>query len=216
MSSEKNLGNLRMQIASELLKIKAIKLSPNNPFTWASGWKSPIYCDNRVTLSYPELRTLITDAFVLEIKTKFPKVEIIAGVATAGVPQGTLVANALELPFIYVRDKAKTHGMANLIEGRIMEGKNVVVIEDLISTGGSSIKAVEAIRKAKMNVLGLGAIFTYGFQQADDNLSDAGISSFTLSDYHALLNVALQEDAISHSELDSLNEWRVNPSNWKI
>ncbi len=215
MSSEENLGNLRMQIASELLKIKAIKLNPSNPFTWASGWKSPIYCDNRITLSYPELRTLITDAFVLEIKTKFPKVEMIAGVATAGIAQGALVAAELQLPFIYVRDKAKSHGMTNRIEGQVMEGKNVVVIEDLISTAGSSIKAIDAIREANMNVLGLGAIFTYGFSIADDNLSDAGVSSFTLSDYHALLNVALQENSITNDELDSLNEWRANPANWK-
>lgn len=215
MSEQEHTENIRSQIASELLKIKAIKLRPKDPFTWASGWKSPIYCDNRITLSYPELRTLIKDAFVLEIKKRFPQAEVIAGVATAGVPQGALVADAMGLPFIYVRDKPKGHGMTNRIEGQVMEGKNVVVIEDLISTGGSSIKAIEAIREADMNVLGLGAIFTYGFPIADDNLSDAGISSFTLSDYHALLNVALQVNAISNDELDSLNEWRVDPSVWK-
>ncbi|MFY0627520.1 MAG: orotate phosphoribosyltransferase [Reichenbachiella sp.] len=215
MADLENYGNLRTQIASELLRIKAIKLSPKDPFSWASGWKSPIYCDNRITLSYPELRSLIKDAFVLEIKTRYPKVEVIAGVATAGIPQGALVADGLGLPFIYVRDKAKAHGMTNKIEGEIQEGKNVVVIEDLISTGGSSIKAIDALREAKMNVLGLGAIFTYDFPQADDNLSDAGISSFSLSDYHALLNVALQENAVSSDELDSLNEWRVDPSLWK-
>lgn len=216
MSTEVENNSLRTQIASELLKIKAIKLKPNDPFTWASGWKSPIYCDNRITLSHPDLRTLIKDAFVLEIKTRFPKVEVIAGVATAGIPQGALVADALGLPFIYVRDKAKSHGMTNRIEGEVQEGKNVVVIEDLISTAGSSLRAIDALKEANMNVLGLGAIFTYGFTVADENLSDAGVLSFTLSDYHALLNAALQQNAISNSELDSLNEWRLDPGSWKV
>ena len=216
MSTEAETKSVRSQIASELLKIKAIKLQPSNPFTWASGWKSPIYCDNRITLSHPDLRTLIKDSFVYEIKERFPKVEVIAGVATAGIPQGALVADALGLPFIYVRDKAKSHGMTNRIEGEAKEGKNVVVIEDLISTAGSSIRAIDALKDAKMNVVGLGAIFTYGFSVAEESLSDAGVLSFTLSDYHALLNVALQENAITDDELDSLNEWRIDPSNWKV
>ena len=213
MSDQKNT-TIREQIASELLKIRAIKLNPENPFTWASGWKSPIYCDNRISLSYPAFRTLIKDAFMYEIKSKYPEVDAIAGVATAGIPQGALVADGLELPFIYVRSKPKAHGMTNMIEGEVQTGKKIVVIEDLISTGGSSIKAIEAIRDAGMEVLGLGAIFTYGFPQADENMVNASVPFFTLSDYHALLNVALQENAITNSELDSLNNWRLDPANW--
>ncbi len=214
MSSEENQTTIREQVASELLRIKAIKLKPNDPFTWASGWKSPIYCDNRISLSYPEFRTLIKDAFMYEIKNKFPEVDMIAGVATAGIPQGALVADGLELPFIYVRSKAKSHGMTNMIEGEARPGKKVVVIEDLISTGGSSIKAVEALREAGMEVLGLAAIFTYGFPQAEENMANADLPFFTLSDYHALLNVALQENAISDADLDSLSDWRKDPSTW--
>ena len=214
MSEENN--NLRTQIAGELLRIKAIKLRPKEPFTWASGWKSPIYCDNRMTLSYPELRTLIKDAFTLEIKTRYPDVEAIAGVATAGIPQGALIADALGLPFIYVRSSAKSHGMTNLIEGEVQTGKNIVVVEDLISTGGSSLKAIEAVNEAGMTVLGLAAIFTYGFPLSEESFTDAGVPFFTLSDYHALLNAALKINAISEEELDSLNEWRVDPANWSV
>lgn len=211
-----NDGNtdLRKNIASELLRINAVKLQPNAPFTWASGWKSPIYCDNRVTLSFPELRTLIKKTFAERIRELYPKVEVIAGVATAGVPQGALIAEELGLPYIYVRSKAKSHGMTNMIEGLVQEGKKVVVIEDLISTGGSAIKAIEAIREAGMDVLGLAAIFTYGFPDADDNLKAADVSYFTLSDYGALLDVALAGDSITKEEVKSLNQWRESPSTW--
>lgn len=205
---------LRSRIASELLRIKAIKLSPEEPFTWSSGWKSPIYCDNRMTLSYPDLRKLIKFAFVEEIKLRYPKVDIIAGVATAGVPQGAIIADAMDLPFIYVRDKAKSHGMTNRIEGQIQEGKNVVVIEDLISTGGSSIRAIEALREANMNVLGLAAIFTYGFPDADENLNAADVDYFTLSGYDVLLDIALKENYIQKEVLDSLSSWRKDPAVW--
>jgi orotate phosphoribosyltransferase len=205
---------LSAQIAAELLEIKAIKLQPENPFTWASGWKSPIYCDNRMTLSYPALRTLIKDGFVNEIKNKYPQTQVIAGVATAGIPQGALIAEAMELPFIYVRDKAKSHGRTNRIEGEVQPGKNVFVVEDLISTGGSAIKAIDALREAKMNVLGLGAIFTYGFPQADRNLLEANVSHFCLSDYHSLLDIAASTGLIDASVLESLNAWRMNPESW--
>lgn len=206
---------LSAQIATELLEIEAIKLQPRDPFTWASGWKSPIYCDNRMTLSYPKLRTLIKNAFVKEIKAKYPTTEIIAGVATAGIPQGALIADALGLPFIYVRDKAKSHGRTNRIEGQVQSGKKVFVIEDLISTGGSSIKAIEALREADMEVLGLGAIFTYGFPHADRNLMQAKVSHFSLSDYHSLLDIAVSSNLIKSDELESLNLWRMEPENWR-
>jgi len=214
MNEHKPEMSVKAQIASELLRIHAIKLSPNEPFTWSSGWKSPIYCDNRMTLAYPDFRTLIKQAFKQKIEEKYPKVEAIAGVATAGIPQGALVADLLNVPFIYVRSKPKSHGMTNLIEGEIMPGKNIVVIEDLISTGGSAIKAIEAIREAQMTVLGLGAIFTYGFPYADYNLMEASVDYFTLSDYHALLDIAVQNKYIQHSEMESLNAWRVDPGNW--
>lgn len=206
---------LSSKIASELLRVKAVKLRPNEPFTWASGWKSPIYCDNRVSLSYPEFRTLIKKAFADLVKENFPQVDVIAGVATAGIPQGALIADELGLPFIYVRSKPKGHGMTNMIEGEIMPGKRVFVIEDLISTGGSSIKAIEAIRAADMNVLGLGAIFTYGFPQAAKNLEEANVKAFTLSDYSTLIEIALRENYVESNALDSLNGWRVDPESWK-
>ncbi|MGL1885092.1 MAG: orotate phosphoribosyltransferase [Reichenbachiella sp.] len=214
MTNEGSNIALRSRIASELLRIKAIKLSPEDPFIWSSGWNSPIYCDNRLTLSYPDFRKLIKHAFVEEIKLRYPNAEVIAGVATAGIPQGAIIADAMDLPFIYVRDKAKSHGMTNRIEGQIQEGKNVVVIEDLISTGGSSIRAVEALREANMNVLGLAAIFTYGFPAADKNLKEAELDYFTLSGYDVLLDIALKEDYVKKEVLDSLNAWRVDPGNW--
>ncbi|MBU2916229.1 MULTISPECIES: orotate phosphoribosyltransferase [Reichenbachiella] len=214
MSNQGNNVALRSRIASELLRIKAIKLSPNEPFKWSSGWNSPIYCDNRMTLSYPDLRTMIKNAFVQDIKLRYPEAEVIAGVATAGIPQGAIIAEAMNLPFIYVRDKAKSHGMTNRIEGRIQEGKNVVVIEDLISTGGSSIRAIEALREANMKVLGLGAIFTYGFPDADKNLSEAEVDYFTLSGYDVLLDIAKQENYIEEEAKASLEAWRKDPANW--
>ncbi|PIB35549.1 orotate phosphoribosyltransferase [Reichenbachiella sp. 5M10] len=216
MSNQGSNPALRSRIASELLKIKAIKLSPNDPFKWSSGWNSPIYCDNRMTLSYPDLRTMIKNAFVQDIKLRYPEVEMIAGVATAGIPQGAIIAEAMNLPFIYVRDKAKSHGMTNRIEGQVREGKNVVVIEDLISTGGSSIRAIEALREAKMKVMGLAAIFTYGFPDADTNLSAAEVDYFTLSGYDVLLDIAIQENYVDAQALESLKAWRLDPSTWKV
>ena len=202
------------QIATGLLEIEAVKLSPNKPFTWSSGWKSPIYCDNRLTLSYPSLRTSIKEAFKEYILKEFGDVEAIAGVATAGIPQGALVADVLGVPFIYVRSKPKGHGMTNMIEGEVRKGQKVVVIEDLISTGGSSIKAIEALKEAELQVLGLGAIFTYGFPLAAENLSEKEIKFFTLSDYATMLNVALEKEYINNDDLISLNAWRENPSEW--
>ena len=198
-------------IAKGLLEIEAIKLRPNEPFTWASGWKSPIYCDNRMSLSFPLLRERITNALAEAIMVKYPDVESIAGVATAGIPQGALVAAKLDIPFIYVRSKAKGHGMTNLIEGKIVEGQKTVVIEDLISTGGSSLKAVKDLRENNIEVLGMAAIFTYGFQVATDNFTEANCDLLCLSDYTELLNVAnLTED-----EQSELIQWRENPSVWK-
>ena len=202
-------------IATGLLEIAAVKLSPNDPFTWSSGWKSPIYCDNRLTLSYPPLRSNIKEAFKQKIRAEYGEVEAIAGVATAGIPQGALVADVLDVPFIYVRSKPKGHGMTNMIEGEIRKGQKVVVIEDLISTGGSSIKAIEALREAGIQVLGLGAIFSYGFPHAAENLQEKGIEFFTLSDYSTMLEVALEKAYINADDLNSLNEWREDPASWK-
>ncbi len=206
--------DIKNHIATELLKIEAIKLQPADPFTWSSGWKSPIYCDNRMTLSYPDLRTVIKNGFKEEIIRRYPGVEAIAGVATAGIPQGALVADALELPFIYVRSKAKGHGMTNLIEGEVRPGQKVVVIEDLISTGGSSIKAALALREAGIEVLGLGAIFTYGFPHAAANFAAEGLDFFTLSDYTAMLKPAVDMGYVTDQDLQSLNDWRENPEEW--
>ena len=208
--------SINREIATGLLEIEAIKLQPSSPFTWSSGWKSPIYCDNRMTLSFPALRTLIKDAFKKVILEKYPNVEAIAGVATAGIPQGALVADVLDLPFIYIRSKAKGHGMTNMIEGKVVEGQKVVVIEDLISTGGSSIKAIEALREANIEVLGLGAIFTYGFPHATQNLEKSSIDFFTLSDYAVMLEVALENEYVSSDDLSSLQEWRKSPDTWNV
>lgn len=215
MSNQGSNVALRSRIASELLKIKAIKLSPSEPFKWSSGWNSPIYCDNRLTLSYPDLRTMIKNAFVQDIKLRYPDVEGIAGVATAGIPQGAIIAENMNLPFIYVRDKAKAHGTGSKIEGEVKEGRKLVVIEDLISTGGSSIRAVESLREAGMEVLGLAAIFTYGFPHADKNFEKANIDYFTLSGYDVLLDIAKQEKYIEEAAMDSLAAWRQDPENWK-
>ena len=209
-----NKTEISQEIARSLLDIAAIKLSPENPFTWSSGWKSPIYCDNRLSLSYPAIRTLVKTELANQIKSQFPDVECIAGVATAGIPQGALVADALDLPFIYVRSKPKGHGMENLIEGRSVEGQKVVVIEDLISTGGSSLKAVEALRQANVEVLGLGAIFTYGFPQADEAFGAAEVPYFTLSNYTTMLEEALKMEYIDQSQVHSLQEWNSNPEQW--
>ena len=211
-----NNNNLTVaeQVAAALLEIGAIRLSPSKPFKWASGWLSPIYCDNRLSLSFPESRTIIKDSLVALIKAKFPEVEAIAGVATAGIPQGALVADALNLPFIYVRPKPKDHGMQNLIEGKVTVGQKVVVIEDLISTGGSSLKAVEALRDADVEVLGMVAIFTYGFDLAANNFETSGVMLHTLSNYHALIKLAAEKGYIKDSEIKSLGDWRAAPDKW--
>lgn len=203
------------KLATMLLEIGAVKLSPQKPFTWASGWLSPIYCDNRMVLSFPAIRSFIKDSFVELIKTEYPDTEVIAGVATAGVPHGALVADALNLPFIYVRPKPKEHGMGNLIEGKIEEGKKVLLIEDLISTGGSSLKAAQAVQHAGMPVIGMAAIFTYGFEVAQQAFQQANIPFSTLSNYNALLVEAVANDYITEEEMASLQEWRGNPAEWK-
>jgi len=209
------MEQLAKQIAEKLLQIKAIKLEPANHFTWASGWFSPIYCDNRKTLSFPEVRTFIKNSFVKVIKENYSDFDVIAGVATGAIAQGALVAEALEKPFVYVRPKAKEHGMGNQIEGYLEEGKKVLVIEDLISTGGSSLKAVEALRQANCEVVGMVAIFTYGFQKADDSFKEANVDLITLSNYNALIEQALSTGYVSDSDVELLKEWRTNPSEWK-
>ncbi|MES2265689.1 MAG: orotate phosphoribosyltransferase [Bacteroidota bacterium] len=202
------------QVAEFLLQIKAIKLQPNNPFTWASGWKSPIYCDNRVTLSHPTIRTYIRQKLTSAIQEEFGSVGCIAGVATAGIPQGALVAQEMGLPFIYVRAKAKEHGTGSLIEGEISPGQRVVVIEDLISTGKSSLQAVHALRDAGYTVAGLAAIFSYGFDVATDNFKEAKCPFITLSNYNALLKYAEEHSYISAADTAVLREWRAQPSTW--
>lgn len=204
-----------LKVAEFLLQIKAVKLQPNNPFTWASGWKSPIYCDNRVTLSYPAIRTFLRQAYCETLLECYGKPDVIAGVATGGVPLGALVAQELGLPFIYVRSASKGHGMGNQIEGFYKEGQTVVVIEDLISTGGSSLKAVEALRNAKLHVKGLIATFTYGFKEAEDNFVKAKCPFITLTNYDELLAQALSEAYVTDEDLVSLQEWKKDPSNWK-
>ncbi|MBM3160022.1 MAG: orotate phosphoribosyltransferase [Bacteroidetes bacterium] len=204
-----------LKIAEVLLKVKAVKLQPNQPFTWASGWKSPIYCDNRVTLSYPKERTHIRQAFVEAILNRFGRPDVIAGVATGGIPQGALVAQELGLPFIYIRSASKGHGLGNMIEGHYENGQRVVLVEDLISTGGSSLKAVEVIRNAKLEVKGLAAIFSYGFKEAIDNFKQAECPFITLTDYTILIEKALGSHYISENDLTLLENWREDPSNWK-
>ena len=202
------------RIAEFLLQIKAIKLEPANPFTWASGWKSPIYCDNRRTLSYPEVRTFIRDRFVDHVRDSFPDTDLIAGVATGGIAQGALVAESLGLPFAYVRSSAKGHGLMNLVEGEVRPGQKTVVIEDLVSTGGSSLKAVGALREAGCKVPGLIAIFSYGFPVAEEAFRNEKVRLITLSDYNVLLDVPLDGKYITPSQLDLLKAWRSNPSGW--
>ena len=202
------------EVAEYLLDIKAVVLNPTDPFTWASGLKSPIYCDNRKTLSYPKVRHFIKTAFADIISEEFSSCQVIAGVATAGIPHGALVADILNQPFVYVRDKPKTHGMTNQIEGKLDAGQKVVVIEDLISTGGSSLKAVQAIRDAGAEVMGLCAIFTYGFPQAAAAFEKAKCPYFTLSDYPTLIEVAEQHDYINAAEKKTLIDWYQNPEEW--
>jgi len=202
------------EIASDLLEIAAIKLNLEKPYSWSSGWKSPVYCDNRLSLSYPRIRDKIKSHLAVSIRKLFPSVEIIAGVATAGIPQGALVADALSLPFIYVRSKPKGHGMENMIEGYLEEGKKVVVIEDLISTGGSSLKAIEALRQNKAEVLGLMAIFNYGFAVADENFSEAGVQAYSLSNYNEMIKRALSSGYIKDNQVETLKAWRLDPAGW--
>lgn len=203
-------------VAEKLLEIGAIKLSPQNPFKWASGWNSPIYCDNRLSLSFPEARRVVKESLVKECKRFFPNAEAIAGVATAGIPQGVLLAEALDLPFVYVRPKPKDHGLENLIEGKVVPGQKIVVLEDLVSTGGSSLKAVEELRKAGFEILGMLAIFTYGFTIADDAFSSAGVKLLTLTNYNSLIEIAVKKGIIESKDLESLNIWRESPQNWSV
>lgn len=204
-----------LKVAEFLLQIKAVKLQPNQPFTWASGWNSPIYCDNRITLSYPNIRTFIRQSYSEAILEGFGKPDVIAGVATGGIPQGALIAQELGLPFIYVRSSAKEHGMGNQIEGHYEKGQKVVVIEDLISTGGSSIKAIQALKDGGLDVKGLIATFTYGFKVADENFKNAACPYITLTNYDFLVEEALKNNYISQNDLQSLREWKDQPENWK-
>ncbi len=200
--------------AELLLQIKAIKLQPNEPFTWASGWKSPIYCDNRTTLSYPKIRTYLRQQIANIVSEKYGKIDVIAGVATGAIAIGVLVAEELGIPFIYVRPEPKTHGRKNQIEGMLESGSNVVVIEDLISTGNSSLNAVKALKETNCTVKGMIAIFSYGFDIADANFKNANVELTTLSDYDALLEQATETNYISEKELKTLHNWRANPSKW--
>lgn len=209
------MKTLEKIFAAKLLDIKAIKLQPNNPFTWASGWKSPFYCDNRKTLSYPALRSFVKIEIARVIMEKFPEAEAVAGVATGAIPQGALVADLLNLPFVYVRSKPKDHGLENLIEGELKPGMKVVVVEDLISTGGSSLKAVDAIRRNGCEVVGMVASYTYGFNVAVEAFQEAKVPLVTLTNYEAVLEVALKTGYISESDIPVLNEWRKDPSHWE-
>lgn len=200
--------------AEYLLQIKAIKLQPSNPFTWASGWKSPIYCDNRKTLSYPEVRSFIRDSFASLVNDIYPQAEMIAGVATGAIAHGVLTADKLGLPFIYVRSEAKEHGLSNQIEGYYEKGQKVVVIEDLISTGGSSLNAVKALKEAGCEVLGMAAIFTYEFKKAADSFATAGCRLNTLCNYSVLVDTAVTTGYIGEAETEALKKWRLDPSVW--
>jgi orotate phosphoribosyltransferase len=203
-------------ISSLLLQCNAIKFQPEKPFLWASGWKSPIYCDNRKTLAFPEIRSLIKYSFVDLIKEKFLSTEAIAGVATGAIAQGALVADMLGLPFMYVRSETKRHGLENVIEGDPKEGQKVVVIEDLISTGSSSLKVVEALRRSGCVVLGMAAIFTYGFPVAQENFRKANCLLYTLSNYEYLMNQALKTGYIRQEDIETLRQWRLSPETWPI
>jgi orotate phosphoribosyltransferase len=209
------MNQMDKEIAQYLLQSKAIKLEPTTPFTWASGWKSPIYCDNRKTLSFPKIRNFIRDAFIKTIQTNFDNVDCIAGVATGAIAQAALVADKMELPLIYVRSKSKGHGLANQIEGHYEKGSRVVVIEDLVSTGMSSLNAVKALREAGCQVLGMTSIFTYGFPVAEENFKHEECRLYPLSNYEALLDLALNSEYIKKEELELLKNWRKDPENWK-
>ena len=202
------------RVAGWLLDSEAVRLRPAAPFTWSSGWRSPIYCDNRVTLAFPEIRTGVADALADAARRHFPEAEAVSGVATAGIAQGALLAERLHCPFSYVRPQPKTHGMGNQIEGRVLPGQRVVLVEDLVSTGGSSLKAAETLRQAGAEVVGMLAVFTYGFSQAERAFADAGIPLVCLSDYAALLVEAQARGVIGETELASLAKWREAPETW--
>lgn len=201
-------------VVEMLFDIGAIKLNVKKPYIWSSGWLSPVYCDNRLSLSYPDTRDYIKEKLAALAREKFPDAEAIAGVATAGIPQGTLVADALHLPFIYVRSKSKGHGLGNMIEGKITKKQKVIVVEDLVSTGNSSLKAAEALKNSRFNVLGILAIFSYGFDIADYNFAAAGLPLYTLSSYADMLKVAREKGIIGEKDLVLLKSWRVDPENW--
>ena len=209
------MDNIKKLFASKLLEVEAVKLQPENPFTWASGWRSPIYTDNRKTLSFPRLRSLVKLELCHLIQEHFPEAEAVAGVATGAIAQGALVADELGLPYSYVRPKPKDHGMGNQIEGEIKKGAKVVVVEDLISTGGSSLKAVAALRAYGVEVVGMVASFTYGFPVAEEAFREAGVELFTLSDYEAVLAQAAQTGYIKESDIEVLAQWRRNPAEWR-
>ena len=208
------METLEKIFAAKLLKVKAIKLQPTNPFTWASGWKSPFYCDNRKTLSYPGLRSFVKIEIGRLILERFPEVDAIAGVATGAIPQGAMVADLLNLPFVYVRSKPKDHGLENLIEGELKPNMKVVVVEDLISTGGSSLKAVEAIRNNGCEVIGMVASYTYGFDVAKEAFKTAKVELVTLTNYEAVVQEAVRTGYISAEDVELLNEWRKDPAHW--
>ena len=209
------MSTLEKIFAEKLLKVKAIKLQPTNPFTWASGWKSPFYCDNRKTLSYPDLRSFVKIQTARLILERFPEAETVAGVATGAIPQGAMVADTLNMPFVYVRSKPKDHGLENLIEGELKPGTKVVVVEDLISTGGSSLKAVEAIRNYGCEVVGMVASYTYGFDVAEKAFKDANVELVTLTNYEAVVAQALATGYIKEEDVELLNQWRKAPSEWQ-
>ncbi|MBC1486307.1 orotate phosphoribosyltransferase [Listeria seeligeri] len=206
--------SIEKQVAEQLLEIKAVFLKPNDPFTWASGIKSPIYCDNRLTLGFPKVRQFIAAALAEKIKEDFGDVDVIAGTATAGIPHAAWVSDLLDLPMVYVRSKAKEHGKGNQIEGPISKGQKVVVIEDLISTGGSSLKAVEALEQAGVEVLGIAAIFTYGLEKGNKLLAEANTKLVTLTNYDELIEVALTKNYVSKEDMETLKEWKQNPETW--
>ena len=207
---------LAKEIARDLLKIKAVYLKPEEPFTWASGIKSPIYTDNRVTLAYPETRTLIEDGFVEKIRAEFPDVEVIAGTATAGIPHGAIIADKMNLPFAYIRSKPKDHGAGNQIEGRVAPGQKMVVIEDLISTGGSVLDAIVAAKREGADVIGAAAIFTYELPKADKNFNEASVKLVTLSNYTELIHLAEQEGYINAEGLALLKRFKEDQENWNL
>ena len=215
INPHKDMDNIKKDFAARLLQVNAIKLQPNEPFTWASGWKSPFYCDNRRTLSFPQLRSFIKLELAHAVLEHFPQADAVAGVATGAIAQGALVADALQLPFVYVRSKPKDHGLENLIEGDLKAGQKVVVIEDLISTGGSSLKAVEAIRKAGCEVVGMVAAYTYGFAVAEDAFKAADVKLVTLTDYEHVVQKAVETGYIAKEDVVLLNEWRLNPAEWR-